>query len=215
MRVDHLVWFSPDLAAGDAYFTERLDRPPAHGGVHPGGATHNSLVSLGNETYIEILAPDPAQESNCLDAELQALRGHGLYHWAAGGIDLDTVVKRARRAGLDASDVVAGGRALPDGRWLGWRLAGIRNHPFGALVPFFIDWTDSSHPAANAPRGGRLAAFEIRTPEAVALNRLFTAIGVDLEASEAETVSIVATIASKSGMHELRSFEPLPLGFVI
>ena len=215
MRVDHLVWFSPDLAAGDAYFTERLDRPPAYGGVHPGGATRNSLVSLGNETYIEILAPDPAQESNCLDTELQALKGDGLYHWAAGGIDLDTVVKRARRAGLEASDVVSGGRTMPDGRWLGWRLAGIRNHPFGALVPFFIDWTDSSHPAANAPRGGRLAAFEIRTPEAAALKRLFTAIGLDLEAREAETVSIVATITSKSGTHELRSFEPLPRGFVI
>jgi len=215
MRVDHLVWFSPDLVAGDAYFTERLDWPPAYGGVHPGDATRNSLVSLGNETYIEILAPDPAQESTRLDVELKALRADGLYHWAAGGIDLDTVVKRARRVGLDAGDVVSGGRTLPDGRWLGWRLAGIRNHPFGALVPFFIDWTDSSHPAANAPRGGRLAAFKIRTPEAAALNRLFAAIDLNLAAEEAETASIVASIASQRGIHELRSFEPLPRGFVI
>jgi hypothetical protein len=215
MRVDHLVWFSPDLAAGEAFFARRLDRPPAYGGVHPGDATRNSLVSLGEETYIEILAPDPAQDSARLDAELKTLKRGGLYHWAAGGVDLEALIRRARRAGLEASEVVTGGRTRPDGSRLGWRLAGIRNHAFGALVPFFIDWTGSAHPAAGAPRGGRLGGFEVRTPEARALTALFAALGLDIEAREGKRAEIVATVAAESGSHELTSFDPLPRGFVI
>ena len=215
MRVDHLVWFSPGFEAGEAYFAERLDRPPAYGGVHPGDGTRNSLVSLGDQTYIEILAPDPNQERSRLDAELQNLGGAGLYHWAAGDVDLEALVERACSAGLETNDVVTGGRTLPDGDWLGWRLVGIRNHGYGALVPFFIDWTGSSHPASSAPRGGHLQRFEITTPHAALLNKLFAALGLDIEAGEAPHASIVATVVAKSGTHELRSLDPLPRGFVI
>src|SRR6266478_3601749 len=39
MRIDHLVWYSPDLGDGVRYSAERMDCAPAYGGVHPGVGT--------------------------------------------------------------------------------------------------------------------------------------------------------------------------------
>ena len=58
MRVDHLVWYSADLATGEKHFSGWTDVAPAFGGAHPGQGTRNSVLSLGDSTYIEILARD-------------------------------------------------------------------------------------------------------------------------------------------------------------
>jgi hypothetical protein len=216
MRVDHLVWYCPALSDGEAYFTSRADRPPAFGGIHPGEGTQNSLLSFGDATYLEILAPDPAQAgAGVLDKELAGLAGQGLYHWAAGGVNLSRIIELARSNSLEVSDIVSGGRRLPNGKWLGWKLAGLRNHGFGALVPFFIDWTDCEHPALSAPSGGRFAKIELSTPNAGALNRLFRAIGLDLTAGDGEKPRFAVTLECAAGPVVLNSFDPLPRGFVI
>ncbi|HKF62277.1 MAG TPA: VOC family protein [Dongiaceae bacterium] len=214
MRVDHLVWYAGDLADGERQLA-RLDSAPVYGGVHPGEGTCNSLLSLGPATYLEILAHDPAQPASALDPEIAGLKGQGLYHWAAGGVDLAPLTGRARAAGLIASDVVSGGRAKPDGTWLGWRLLGIRDHGFGALVPFFIDWGDGAHPASTAPRGGRLASLELISPRAAALRDLFKVLELDFAIAEGEKPGITATLEGAGGMLRLDSFDPLPRGYVI
>ena len=214
MRVDHLVWHAGDLAEGQRRLA-RLDKAPAYGGVHPGEGTCNSLLSLGPATYLEILARDPAQPASALDPEIAGLQGQGLYHWAAGGVDLARLAARARKAGLIASDVVSGGRAKPDGTWLGWKLLGIRDHGFGALVPFFIDWSDGAHPASTAPRGGRLARLELISPRAAALTDLFRLLELDIAIAEGEKPAITATLEGAGGKLRLDSFDPLPRGYVI
>ena len=214
MRVDHLVWYAGDLAEGQRHLAG-LDKAPAYCGVHPGEGTCNSLLSLGPATYLEILARDPAQPASALDPEIAGLQGQGLYHWAAGGVDLARLAARARKAGLSASDVVSGGRAKPDGTWLGWKLLGIRDHGFGALVPFFIDWGDGAHPASTAPRGGQLARLELISPRAAALTDLFRRLELDIAVAEGEKPAITATLEGAGGNLRLDSFDPLPRGYVI
>src|SRR5688572_17754880 len=136
MRIDHVIWFTPDLAAGNEYLTARLDSQPAYGGVHPVEGTRNSLVSLGAATYLEILAFDPEQPSP--PGELASLAGQGVYHWAIGDVDLASVREHAGRTGIETSGIVSGGRQLPDGGRIEWDTLGIAGHEFGALVPFFI-----------------------------------------------------------------------------
>jgi hypothetical protein len=216
MRVDHLVWYSPLLADGEQYFASRMDCAPAYGGVHPGSGTQNSLFSLGDATYVEILARDPAQQAaTLLDGDLAGLRGQGLYHWAIGGVDLNGIIDRARRSSHQVSEVVGGGRRLPDGKWLGWQCVGLHNHAFGALVPFFIDWSGSAHPAASAPRGGRFAKIELFSPEADELNSLFKTLGLDLSVAGRDKPGIAVTINTRRGPQVLTSFDPLPRGFII
>jgi len=214
MRVDHLVWYAADLAKGERHFAG-LDNRAAYGGVHPGEGTRNSLLSLGPATYVEILAPDPAQEAPALDPEIAGLQGQGLYHWAAGGFDLVALEARARDGGLDVSNVVTGGRRKPDGTWLGWSLLGIRNHGFGALVPFFIDWGEGAHPAATAPRGGRLAEMELFSPRPRELDALFGTLGLEFPVRQRARPAITATLESTTGRMTLESIAPLPRGYVI
>ena len=50
------------------------------------------------------------------------LKGHGLYHWAVGDVDLTALRHRVQAAGFTGGDLVEGGRTLPNGKWLGWEM---------------------------------------------------------------------------------------------
>ena len=75
-----------------------------------------------------------------------------------------------------------------------WELLFLGGHRFPNLVPFFIDWLDTPHPATTNPRAGLFRALEIRTPDADSLNGLFEGLGMDLRAEEGDTVDLVAEI---------------------
>jgi hypothetical protein len=215
MRIDHLVWYRADLQQGREFFNTRMDREPLYGGEHPGEGTANAVLGLGSETYLEILGRDVRQTDEGLDPEVKSLSGAGLYHWAVGGVDLSQAAERAARAGLTGGGLVPGGRIKPDGKRLQWTCWGLRGHGFGALVPFLIDWMDSEHPAVSAPLGGRLKSFEVRTPDFDGLRRIFDVMGIDVPVVKSEQQTAVAVLESGKGDVELRSFTPLPRGYVI
>ena len=58
--LDHLIWEEFDLEQAEKRFLNLTGVVPAFGGTHPGG-THNSLLSLGDGKYLEIIAIDPAR----------------------------------------------------------------------------------------------------------------------------------------------------------
>ena len=215
MRVDHLVWYNADLAEGRRYFASHLDAEPLYGGEHPGEGTANAVVSLGPSSYLEILGRDVKQGEKGLDPEVAVLRGAGIYHWAVGGVDLAALSRRAAAAGLDGGALVPGGRIKPDGKRLEWVCWGLRGHGFGSLIPFFIDWRDSDHPALSAPRGGTLARFEIHTPEPDPLRALFGVLDLDVPVIAAAAPGVEAVLDSGRGRTMLRSFAPVPRGYVI
>lgn len=215
MRIDHLVWYCSDLQAGHRMIEAKSDLPPAYGGEHPGEGTANWLMALGPDTYLEILGRDPQQEESAIDPFIRSLSGCGLYHWALSGIDLAALQHRASNAGLIGGGLVSGGRHKPDGSRLSWTCFGLRDHDYGALVPFFIDWRDSDHPARAAPAGARLVRFEVFTPEPRGLQRIYDALGLEFEIKARPEAGLAATLESRRGRIELRSFSPLPRGYVI
>src|ERR1044071_8815228 len=92
-RVDHLVYAVPDLDAAVADLEQRLGVRATPGGQHQGRGTRNALIALGPESYLEILAPDPAQPVPAggrwfgVDPKTPAR----LAGWAAKGGDLPRV----------------------------------------------------------------------------------------------------------------------------
>ena len=215
MHIDHLVWYGADLAESRRYFATYLDAEPLYGGAHPGEGTANAVLSLGPTTYLEILGRDVNQDAACLDAEVASLDGQGLYHWAVGGVDLTALAARASAAGLTCGALVPGGRVKPDGTRLDWLCWGLSGHGFGALVPFFIDWRQSEHPARSTPRGGNLVGLEVHTPNPEGLSRIFSELGLSLPVIESAEPRVQARLGSTHGELLLSSIAPLPRGYVI
>ena len=111
-RLDHLVYAVPDLDAGVADLEQRLGVRAAPGGPHPGRGTRNALIALGPESYLEIIAPDPAQSAPAggrwfgVDPRTPAR----LAGWAAKGRDLPRLVAAAAQRGIPLGEVMPGAR---------------------------------------------------------------------------------------------------------
>ena len=205
-RIDHLVYAVPDLDAGVADLERRLGVRAAPGGQHPGRGTRNALIALGPDSYLEILAPDPAQPVPSggrwfgVDPAARAR----LAGWAAKGADLTRVVGSAIARGVPLGAVSAGSRARPDGVVLRWTLTDPGVSTAVSLVPFFIDWADSPHPAATAPRGPVLVALRAEHPRPERAREPLAALGIDLPVALGPGPALVASLRTVSGLVELR-----------
>ena len=198
--LDHLMWGAPSLDEGIEEAVRLFGVAPASGGVHPGLGTRNALLSLGGRVYLEVIAPDPAQElAGTFGGQLASLEACGLITWAAGSDDLEGLAGRAAGLELAARGPVATERRTPDGTLLRWELLFLGGHRYPGLVPFFIDWLGTPHPATTNPAGGEFRNLEIRTPDAAGLNELFTGLGMDMRATPGESVEIAAVIDTPAG----------------
>lgn len=200
------MWGARSLSSGIAEGHRLFGVDPAPGGVHPGLGTRNALLSLGESVYLEVIAPDPEQDlGGTLGAKLATLIEPGIITWAAATPDLEAVAAAAARASLEVRGPVPTERRAPDGTVLRWRLLFLGGHAFGALVPFFIDWLNTPHPARTNPVGGRFLALEVRAPDAEALNALYAGLDIPLVAARSDVPGLTARIEAPTGEVRLHS----------
>jgi hypothetical protein len=206
IRLDHLMWGAPSLEAGMAEAERLFGVAPAEGGVHPGLGTRNALLSLGDSAYLEIIAPDPAQDlSDNLGGRLRTLEAPGLITWAAGADDLAGLAGTAAGLELAVRGPIPTRRTTPAGETLHWELLFLGGHPFGSLMPFFIDWLETPNPATTNPQAGTFSSLKVRSPAASELNVLFTGLGMGIEAEGAAEPGLSATIEAAGGTVLLES----------
>src|SRR5258708_39835127 len=74
LHVDHVILGVADLDAGIRELEARTGMHAVRGGQHPGRGTQNALASLGSQTYLEILAPQPGVKLEGDLAELAKLK---------------------------------------------------------------------------------------------------------------------------------------------
>jgi Glyoxalase-like domain len=144
--LDHLIYAAPDLATAVADLEGRFGIHAQAGGKHVGLGTHNALLALGPQTYLEIIAPDPDQPEPPVPRPFgigDITRGQ-LVGWALAYDDIDQAVAEACSHGYDPGEVVDGCRVGPAGTVLRWRAAGAALA--GELVPF-----SSAAAAPNTP----------------------------------------------------------------
>jgi catechol 2,3-dioxygenase-like lactoylglutathione lyase family enzyme len=199
--IDHLVYACPDLDATVAELTRLTGVRPQGGGQHPGLGTHNALLSLGGRTYLEIIAPDPAQPGNGepLPFGLDRLTAPALRAWAAAPGDLDAAVRQARAEGFEYGDIVTRHRRAPGGSELSWRMTTYPHDGAVAVLPFLIDWGKQRHPAQTAPSGLRLSELRILAPNAQQVIRQLRATSIDLPVDEADTPALRAVLTGPGG----------------
>lgn len=161
-QLDHILWASSDLETGTQQMAERLGVAPSVGGRHPGFGTCNSLLSLGEQVYLEIIAPDPSQDlKGTRGARLAALKQPKILTYAVRCFDMAKVEKLVMKAGLETKGAIAMSRKQPDGHLLEWQVLRIINHPYADFLPFFINWGNTPHPAQTTPKGCELLEFSV------------------------------------------------------
>jgi hypothetical protein len=210
LRLDHLTIVAPSLEAGAAHVLEQIGIPMQAGGKHPEMGTHNLLLRLSAEAFLEVIAVDPAAETpsgprwfGLGDAETVRSawsEGRRLRGWVARTDDLDSVLSRHEVLLGHKTRVSRGDRSwlfslLPDG-----------SLPFDGVAPPVIDWGDRGSPAPAMPDlGARLASFQIEHPDPAWCRELYKELGVanPPEVRKGAQIRYRAMIDTPGGMKEL------------
>ena len=185
LTVDHIIVVVGDLRDGSRQFQEMTGVEPVFGGRHTGAGTQNALVGLGPQSYLEILAPQIDGELRESAEWLLAFDSLTPMGFAVSTTDMAGTVARLQSHSYGTSEPAPGSRSLPDGETLMWTTMGITD-PGIAGAPFIIEWgATSPHPATTSPGGCTLRSLKVFSPQKVALDRLFTALGLEVVAEDA------------------------------
>jgi hypothetical protein len=205
-RVDHLVYATTDLNRGVDEIEKLLGVRATPGGQHPGRGTRNALIALGPAIYLEIIAPDPEQPAPKTPRSfgIDELKKSRLVTWAANGHDLERLTIEAAQQGVSFGKVISGSRQRPDGVLLSWLYTDPATVVADGVVPFFIDWGQSPHPAQTAAKGASLIDLRAEHPDAQRVEHIMRQLGLDLPVRSSSTVALVAVIDGPSGRVELR-----------
>ncbi len=151
-RIDHLVVAAASLEQGVDYICHKLGVDIPKGGHHQTMGTHNHLMQLGDQIYLEVISIDPAaivpahprwfglDQSNLREALQHQPR---LITWVMNTRDLAQTISNTSfdlgQATTLSRDLLRWRIALPDdGRLLA-----------GGLLPYCIQWLSQPHPSTG------------------------------------------------------------------
>ena len=156
-----------------------LGATPEFGGMHPRMGTHNCLLNLGDQTYLEVIAPDPnaPKPDRPRWFGLDSLKRDSpprLAAWVARTTDIEATVA----ACSEPLGVVA---PMSRGE-LNWLITVTDDGalPLGGIAPILIEWHTPTHPSANMRDSDcRLLRLELKHPEAERVESLLLSIGLE------------------------------------
>ncbi|HHB80134.1 MAG TPA: VOC family protein [Aliiroseovarius sp.] len=207
-RLDHLVVRAQTLEAGVAWVEAALGVEMAGGGEHRGYGTHNRLMALGPETYLEVIAPNPQEPAPENHRMFDMDRFSGPPSLSAWVLNVKNARDAMRRAPEGMGEILALARG--DFRWL-FSFPAQGRLPFGGAFPALIEW-QTAHPAPLLPENGcRLEALEIDHPQAGALGAALAPLLDDarLRLKAAPEFAMRAQISTPGGMCLLGA--PMPV----
>lgn len=203
VRLDHLVYATPDLASTVAQIASEWGVEPTPGGRHDGRGTANHLLALGGGAYLEIIGPDPDQPEPASPRPfgVDGIIEPRLVTWAAAVPSLDLWLEWCIARKIDPGPGLAMQRTTPSGDVLRWRLT-MPPATGDGIVPFLIEWPGET-PAATAASGVELTGLELRHPDAsVAAHIHEYAIPYPVEVGSPR---LRATLLTPNGIIELTS----------
>ncbi len=213
-KIDHIVIAAHSLEQGIEYIHAELGVDIPRGGVHATMGTHNHLMQLGNEVYLELIAINPKGETPrhprwfALDERLmrESLeRKPRLITWVMNTPDIENI---QQAAGFDIGKPTELRRdnlhwqfALPDdGRLLG-----------NGMLPYVIQWHTRPHPAINmVDLGCRLQSLRIHHNRTQWLQHKLESIGAQTlveirQLDDSRSPYLSASIETPGGLKTLDS----------
>jgi hypothetical protein len=213
-RIDHLVIGAADLTQGIDYVNECLSVDMPYGGVHEKMGTHNHLMQLGGDVFLEVMAinPDaePPENQRWYGLDDPYIRRRieaqpALLTWVVNTKNIEELLQpttfKFGKATLLGRGNLNWYFGLPDdGRLLA-----------GGMVPYVIEWQTDCHPSKYmADVGCRLEGLEIYHSYPFWLKSILESIGAaDLvkihPLQKNRLPHLVAHIHTSRGTKELRS----------
>ncbi len=212
--LDHLVIGATTLQQGVDYVHDTLGIDMPFGGIHHSMGTHNHLVRLGGEVFLEIIAINPQGSPPAsprwygLDDPLvrqQIAREPTLLTWVINTDHLHDLIGKATVPSGTPQQVVRDNLswyfAIPeDGRLLG-----------AGMLPYLIQWQTPHHPSRDmAERQCQLQRLEVHHPMPQWLTQSLQAIDADSHVEVVPlaadgTAKLVAIIETPKGVCRLES----------
>lgn len=178
LSFDHIAVVARSLEEGCAHVRDCLGIEMPGGGAHPLMGTHNRLMALGADSYLEVIAIDPDAPSPKRPRWFDLDRFDGrprIGTWVLGVPDLE--------AALGAAPAICG-PAIPMTRGaLSWRISVAEDGalPMAGAFPTLIEWPDGPHPAGGmVDLGCRLTRLTVAHPDAPLISDF---VGAHLEAA--------------------------------
>jgi len=209
-QIDHLVVTAPSLEAGVEYVRDALGVRPQPGGEHAHMGTHNCVLRLGENLYLEVLSINPAAANPDrprwfqLDQELSN-RTPRLATWVSRTNDI--------RVATAASPFPLGNIEVMSRGSLHWQMTvpADGSLPLDGVAPTLIEWHVENHPAASQRDVGcSLIGLEAYHPKAHEISRLLQSIGFQdrftvFPISPEGQPCLVAHVQTPAGTRQLRS----------
>jgi len=206
--LDHIAVSAPDLRAGADFVERALGVRPRPGGAHARMGTHNLLLRLGPDVYLEVIAPDPAaprpQRPRWFELDrLGPACAPRLATWVAR---TDDIAAARAAAGPSQGEVEPMQRGA-----LSWRITipadGSLPGNAGGAMPTLIQWDAEPHPAAVLDDlGCTLEGLDVFHPEPARLRAMLDAIGYEgavVSLHFGETPRLQARVRTPHGLRML------------
>ena len=203
--IDHLVVTAPNLAVGIDYVEQTLGSRMQPGGQHPRMGTHNALLRLGDQCYLEVIAIDPnaAPPQRPRWFELDTLTTNSpprLAGWVMRTNDIQKIVQLPQLNVGSVEDMSRGTLEWqitipPDGRFV-----------CDGIVPSVIQWKGDTHPASRLPDSNlALIKLEARHPQAANISGWLTNAGfagsLDLQSpADSSSIALTALLQTPNGV---------------
>lgn len=199
LAFDHLAIGCTGLDEGRAAVEALLGVSLADGGRHPDFGTHNALLSLGDEEYLEVIAIDPDAPAPARPRWFDLDRFEGRPRPVAWIARSDAFDADLARLGPETGAPMS----LSRGAYR-WRLTVPESGrvPMDGAHPAVIGW-DGPHPASRLPSSGcRLRELVLRHPEAGRLQARLAMADPRIRFVEG-AVGVAAEIDTPGGLRRL------------
>lgn len=199
-RLDHIVLATHNIQKGMDQFEELTGVRPSYGGKHKSGYTQNAIVSLGDELYIEILAPQETEKAKQGMKHFEKYTQITPLTWAINTNDIQVTHNNLRSFGYKTSKITSGFRIKPNQDKLVWHQVNIkRGIP---QKPGIIQWENMAvHPARGKDQSCSLHSMELNNNQPEDLKKLVEQLNIEgLNIKKAEKKSISFTLDCPKGL---------------
>ena len=200
-NIDHIVYAVANLERSIEIFTKATGLKVYPGGEHPDWGTHNAIVRIGEQTYLEFIAKkkssQPVHKQTWMGLDL--IESDKITRWALASKDVELDAKYLKKYNEDLATIVIGSRAIDEHKMLNWLMTTVLPSPWVEPAPFLIDWKKSEHPTAAIPQNCSIKSFTIEHAESEVLKKLLEKLQCPIEVYTTHSTQLKLVLDTPKG----------------